>query len=92
MDEEYWEEIPDMASVVQHPSTPTEIQNPTELVEMCLQDIFVPAIQVISGYDFDIHDEKFQQYLPVVVNCLRAVLLDQRGIHHPLIDAFQESK
>ena len=39
MDEEYWEEIPDMASVVQHPSTPTEIQNPTELVEMCLQDI-----------------------------------------------------
>ena len=90
--DEIWEEIPDMASVVQHPSTPNEIQNPKELIEICLQDIFVPAIQVVEGYDFDIHDEKFQNYLPIVVNCMRAILQDQRGIYHPLIDAFQESK
>ena len=90
--DEIREEIPDMASVVQHPSTPEEIQNPEELIEICLQDIFVPAIQVVEGYDFDIHDEKFQNYLPIVVNCMRAILQDQRGIHHPLIDAFQESK
>ena len=92
MDEEYWIEIPDLASIVQHPSTPDEIQNPEELIEMCLQDIFVPAIQVAEGYDFNIHDENFQNYLPIVVNCMRAILQQQRGIHHPLIDAFQESK
>ena len=41
---------------------------------------------------FDIHDEKFQQYLPIVVNCLRAILFDQRGIHHPLIESFEDTK
>ena len=59
-------EIPYLAPIVQHPSTPQ--------------------------YGFDIHDEDFQKYLPIVVDCMRAVLLAQKGIHHPLIDAFNESK
>ena len=46
----------------------------------------------MTEYGFDIHDEKFQQYLPIVVNCLRAILFDQRGIHHPLIDSFEDTK
>ena len=85
-------EIPYLAPIVQHPSTPHIMQNPKDSIEECLQDIFVPAITIISEYGFDIHDEDFQKYLPIVVDCMRAVLLAQKGIHHPLIDAFNESK
>ena len=85
-------EIPYLAPIVQHPSTPKVLQNPQETIESCLQDIFVPAIEIISEYGFDIHDKDFQSYLPIVVDCMRATLLAQRGIHHPLIDAFNESK
>ena len=85
-------EIPYLAPIVQHPSTPSVLQNPHDSIESCLQDIFVPAISIMTEYGFDIHDDKFQQYLHIVVNCLRAILLDQRGIHHPLIDSFEDTK
>ena len=73
-----------MNKVVQHPSTPDHIKDPSYLAENCLSEAMPLLIEMLEYHGFDIRTEHFQQDFRLVVEMLRAMLFVQLGIPHDL--------
>lgn len=70
--------------IVQHPSTPEHIKDPTYLAENCLTESMPILIDILDSHGFDVRTENFQQDFRLIVEMLRAMMFGQLGVHHDL--------
>ena len=70
--------------IVQHPSTPDYIKDPTYLAESCLSESMPILIEIMDSHGFDVRTDTFKQDFRLVVEMLRAMMHGQLGVHHDL--------
>ena len=72
------------SKVLQHPSTPKLMADPTPIAEECLNEMLPLMIDVLDAHGFDVSDSDFQKDFRIVVEFVRAILFGQLGVTHEL--------
>ena len=70
--------------IVQHPSTPEELKQPTLRAELVLQEIVPTTLDIMQEFGFETTSEDFIKDYKIVIEIIRAILYGQLGVRHEL--------
>ncbi len=75
--------------IIQHPSTPKDMQQPHEIVEQCMAEFFPYVIDTLVDYGYNVNKPEFQKEFRLLVELTRALLLKEKGVSHELQVLFE---